>query len=411
MYRSSLPYSGLKQSMAGLAIAAVFALLPSTGLSQVNVFLDYTNFQTRLNEATTAAGVANFNAGEVATIQANVLSSLTTSFAGYTVNFTNVNPGGVFETINFGLVGGGLGLADRLDFRNLVGNDVARVFTGNFGLFIESAETRGQQIQEFSVALGGTAAHEFSHNLGLEHRDPYGIVGAGVSNPIGGYITNGIQNVYIQATDITGISESQREVQRSFSDFSHVKLNFANNLTVAPLAPINEQGGPHGTPATAQHIVPSLLTTGNTAFLDAATVIGAISAPGQQDWYSFDLLAGEFLTAITMSEGFYTNDVDTVLTLFDTDGSTDLVENDDTEIGLNSVNPGDDLYATDSSIYNFRAATTGTYFLRVTGFLNDTGAYEMLFATNGVPEPGAALVLWVGLAGVFSFRRRPRNCL
>ncbi len=410
MTHLSSPKSVRLKSFAGILVAVVFALVPSSGFSQVNVFLNYNNFQTRLNEATASAGVANFNAGEVATIQANILSSLTTSFSGYNVNFTSVNPGGVFETINFGLTGGGLGLADRIDFRNLVGTDVARVFSANFGTFIEAGDPRAQQILEFSVAMGGTAAHELGHNLGLEHRDPYGILGAGVSNIIGGYITNGAQNVHIMATGPTGINEEQREVQRTFSDFSHVKLEYANNLSVAPLAPIAEQGAPHGTAGTAQHLVPSLLNVGNSAFADAVAVTGAITAAGQQDWYSFDLVAGEFLTVAAMSEVLFTTDVDTVLTLYDTDGITDLVENDDTEIGLDSVNPGDTLYSLDSSIFNFLAPTTGTYFLRVTGFINDTGNYELLLASGfAVPEPGAALLLFLGVSGCLSFSRRGRK--
>lgn len=399
-----------RRGAAGFVLALGSLVFAVAASAQVNVFLDYSNFQTRLNQATASAGVANFNSTEVAQIQANVLSSLNTAFAGYNVNFTTSNPGGTFETIIFGEAGGGFGVAERIDYRNLVGNDTARVFTANFGTFIESSDSRALQIQEFSTSLAGTAAHELGHNVGLEHRDPYGIAGLGVANSSGSYFTGGLQNRHIMATGITGISEPEREVQRTFSDFSHVKLEFAQGFTATPLAPEAETGSAHGNAGTAQDLTWMTLLTGNSTFTQAAAVSGSIELAGEDDFYAIDLQAGDFLAVETISTVLSGIDtVDTVLSILDTDGTTVLATNDDTILSLTDINDGGSTYSTDSTIFNFLATSTGTYFVAVSGFGTSTGDYELLMATTtAIPEPGSLIVLGLIGAGALMRRRSQR---
>ncbi len=384
--------------------------LTSTAQAQVNVFVDFSNFEIRLDEATTAAGVADFNAVEIGMIRSNIMSSLNTAFAGYLISFSETSPGGIFETLNFGLTGGGFGVADRIDFLNQVNNDTARVFTANFSTFLEAGDSRAQQILELSTSLSGTAAHEVGHNLGLEHRDPYGIAGLGMADSNGGYFTGGQHNTHIMATGITGLNEAERETPRSFSDLSHVKLEFASNLTASPLTTTAEQAGDHSTAATAQQVNFQDLTMGNSAY-DRAAVVEASLTAGEDDFYSFDLLAGEFATIQIISQVLFADDIDAVLSLFDIDGSTLLVSNDDTFLDGNGVNQGGSSYSLDSSIYNFLAPSSGQYFLQVSPFSGgDTGFYDLLFAAtslNPIPEPGSGLLLIVlSVAGWTARRRR-----
>jgi hypothetical protein len=376
--------------------------------AQINVFVDFTNFQTRLNSATTTAGVPNFNATEVQTIQTNVLNYINNVYDGYLINFTTPNPGGTFETLNFGLTGSGFGVADRIDFRNLFGNDVARVFTANFSSFLSPSDPRATQITNLSNSLGGTAAHEVGHNLGLEHRDPYGIVGIGNANSNGGHQTFGLQNTHIMATGITGLTTAQRMVPRTLSSLSHAKLQFANGVVANPIAPHAEQAAPHGTAATAQPVTFSNFTTPHSAYGAGFIVEGNISANGQLDFYSFNLSAGESATMQILSSVLQSNNINSVLTLFDSDGSTILASNTNTQVSSTGVNIGGSTYSNDSSIYNFLVPRNDTYYLRVAAATaTDQGLYSlMVVSTVAIPEPGSALITILFAVAVAAKRRK-----
>jgi len=101
------------------------------------------------------------------------------------------------------------------------------------------------------------------------------------------------------------------------------------------------------------------------------SVAGNIGMSGDDDWFSFTAQAGhdyEIATAeVTLD--------DTVLRLIDTDGTTQIDEDDDG--GPSRL-----------SLINWNATSGGTYYVEVTGFGNDTGTYELTItdptATNVV---------------------------
>ena len=60
-----------------VAVSSLFVLLPAhSSLAQINVFVDWSGFELRLNEATAAAGVSSFSAAEVTTIKSNVFNDM-----------------------------------------------------------------------------------------------------------------------------------------------------------------------------------------------------------------------------------------------------------------------------------------------------------------------------------------------
>ena len=391
-------------------VGVCFLFIASNAQAQINVFVDFGGFETELDSATGSAGVADFTAGEIATIQTNILDSLNTLYSGFDITFTTTNPGGTFETLDFGVTGSGFGLADRIDFGNQVGNDVGRIFTGNFGTFIEAGDSRATQILEISTSLAGTAGHELGHNIGLEHRDPYGMAAFPASNSTGGFNTGGAHNMNVMGTGITGLSEVEREVPRVLSDISRVKVNFAQGAVPGgALAIENETGSNNNTAANAQNVDLLNLVVGGGGYEQAAAFIGSISSGTDIDYYSVDMIAGEKMTIQAISSVISgINTVDTILTAYDLDGTSILVQNDDTSIDGNSVNPGSSGYSTDASIYNFEAVATGRYFFSVESFGSGTGTYNLLFAsTQTIPEPSTGLVIVTALAFA-SIRRRRR---
>lgn len=400
---------GLFLSKRLVLFVLIIASFGDQAAGQVNVFLDYTNFQTRLNSATTSAGIPSFTTPEIQTIQANVLSYLNTSFNGYQINFTTTNPGGVFETLTFGLTGSGFGLADRIDFRNLVGNDVARVFTANFNPFLNPADPRSLQITSLSNSLGGTASHEVGHNLGLEHRDPYGIAGIASAGATGGHQTFGMQNTHIMATGITGLTNAQRIVPRTFSDLSHAKLQFANGIVPNPIAPVAEQATPHASAANAQQVNISNFASGPSAYDAGVIVQGALTTNSEFDFYAFQLSEGSYTTMQIISSVLGgTNNINSNLALLDSNGTTILSNNANTQVSATGINIGGSTYGNDSSIYNFLAPRDDTFYLRVSAATTtDLGAYSLFVATAlAIPEPGTSMVTAFLAILLFSGRRK-----
>jgi hypothetical protein len=267
-------------------------------------------------------------------------------------------------------------------------------------------------IAELSTALAGTAAHELGHSLGLQHHDAYGdpaIVATGVdggNNPT--YASTGdVQNTHIEATGSTGITEAQRETARTLSTIEKAKLEFGTGLRPSVPSTIAEQGAAHGTSGTAQSIsLTSLAISG----LTAAVVTGSIGTGSEFDFYSFSAVAGQLLAAEVLSDARYVDDINSVLTLFDTNGTTVLATNNDIFYSGNSFN-STTMRETDSLLLNFTIPSTGTFFLRVSDSSTDTGNYD-LFTTlsdapsTAVPEPSSIVLTAMGFAGLVLGRRR-----
>ncbi|MFK8114920.1 MAG: pre-peptidase C-terminal domain-containing protein [Rubripirellula sp.] len=378
------------------ALPILLILACSNVQAGISVFLDYTDFETQLNTATSFAGTAVFNATEVSTIRGNILSSLNFAFSDFDVTFSEVNPGGTFETLTFGAADpSSFGRADGIDWRNDGKTDVAEVYTANFDGFIETFEPRTRQIAELSASLAGTAAHELGHNLGLRHQDSYGAVtytGTAIN-------TGGVQNLHIMATGATALSEPERETQRTFSDHSKVKLSYADGLLNFTPASVNEVGDAGDTIATAM-----ALNFTDLAVVDrrAVNVVASHSSSADTDFFSVVLEAGSTLTVDINNELFGSNPF---LRVFDA-ASTLLASNDDTQYSGDSFGSGD-VRADDSILFNVPVATSGTYFIEVDN-LNNGGTYDLLLHTDviAVPEPMMAGML---VLGTLAFCRRQRG--
>lgn len=398
---------------AALALVGLAGLLTGTARAG-EVKLDFTNFDTRLDELASSAGVSNFSAAEKTQIRSGIKSVMESAYSGFDLTFTESPSGGVgtYTTVLFGLSAtpGSYGLADGIDYRNKDIDDRARVFSANFDFIVESGDARATQIAELTAALGGTAAHELGHNLGLRHYDSYGDTSLTWNNgsPI---TTGGVQNTHIMATGSTGISEAQREATRTFSALAYAKLNFAAQVLNSPLSSVVEQAFSHSSIATAQAIAWSnLLVPGASGYQAAANVIGSLGL--SFDVYAVNGVAGALLTANLLGAGVDGIDdplADSYLYLYDSDGNV-LAFNGDIAYSTTQLYAGA-LRTYDSLILNYVLPTTGTYYIGVGGGISPpSDNYELLLATTQVvplpPASGLGLLGLVGLVVVRRVRRR-----
>jgi hypothetical protein len=109
--------------------------------------------------------------------------------------------------------------------------------------------------------------------------------------------------------------------------------------------------------------------TSATAALVNAGAPGEINYAGDPDWFSFTVVAGTSYTISTTLNSLQ----DSVLALYDVDGTSLIVEDDD---------GGSDL----ASRIVWTAPATGTYYLAVTGFGSNIGGYGLDISDVVVPD-------------------------
>ena len=108
---------------------------------------------------------------------------------------------------------------------------------------------------------------------------------------------------------------------------------------------------------------------------------GSIETGGDVDWFRFDAVTGGAYTFAVTLDGL----VDSVLSLYDTDGTTLLVKDDDGGDGL-------------ASRIEWTATTDGTYFVEVTAYNpSQTGRYRLSRTETEAAAPSARLpdlIVW-----------------
>ncbi len=396
-----------KQIVCGVLPLFILLMCFCTADLKAQVFLDYDNFGDRLNELASDVGITSFSGTEITDIESMIEASLESTFADFSgITFSDVDPGGVRSELIFGDTGGGLGVAEHIDFLNRDLDDTAFVFSANFGFIVDEfsgSNQRAEQIQQLSTALAGTAAHELAHNLGLRHHDAHGNLvfeGSAIN-------TGGDEDLRIMATGSTGLTELQREQPRDFSINSQVKLAYADTSIVGgnPTA-LLEDGDAGDTLGTAQAV---LFEEIPVAERFGEVIIGELDANSDIDLFEVELVAGSQFTIDVnndFSSGFDNAPFDSIISLLD-DSGTVLFTNDDTLYSTTEFGAGT-LRSSDSVLFNVGILETGTYFVQIESFeASSSGDYQLLLHSDqlAVPEPTGGLLI-LGTLGFMATRRR-----
>ncbi|MFC1805771.1 PEP-CTERM sorting domain-containing protein [Planctomycetota bacterium] len=451
-----------------VALVVVFGVAAPQAFAVQTVWLDFNNVTWP-----TFAGknATDFEDGILAIVQAD--------YAAYSyMTFTKIQPGGsthsqIEFSEDFGL--GSFGNAHLVDWDNKITdhNNIVRannaagsaidVYVNGF-----KSNVYDDSFDNFTMAVGGTASHEFGHSLGLRHFDTYGpLTDAGNPNPQADH--------HIMATGSTGITGTDRtDYDRFWSEHSKDKLEYLdpanqpsrkrNEINTAPLS--------HAAIATAEPLTinaaDALPLTGREVMVKVGAITGAATgAFFETDFYEFSANMGDriyaniFSARLSDDDGLTANPfaIDSVLNLYNPGGAL-VYTNDD--IGYNSTsgaNPGigdmegdpgagmtkDQLLAlneliwaagdvgdTPSSLdspFTARSADSilidspsgdfftlnqaGNWYLEVaTKTTGDTGIYELFVSIERtdvqdvIPEPATCALVGVGLIALLRRRRR-----
>lgn len=226
-----------------------------------------------------------------------------------------------------------------------VGNVVGSVFTnaiqGLGGLSPGNALSSGN-LQFTTNAISGTTSHEIAHTLSLSHINKQNSV-----QP-----TSGASPV--MGTGAIDLPNQDRILDREFSlsgfDGQNGNAPRQHVQQLVNAVGLTNEGDDHGNSSAqaTQVAVPS-------------STAGSIEQGNDEDYFRFNAgVGGQYTFATTLG----TNS-DTTLTLFDTNGTTQLAFDDDGGPGL-------------ASLINWVAPANGTYFLRVRSFsATGTGTYTL----------------------------------
>jgi hypothetical protein len=139
---------------------------------------------------------------------------------------------------------------------------------------------------------------------------------------------------------------------------------------------------PNNTPATAD---PITLAGG------CQVASGAISPSGDVDYYSFTAPAGARVWALVDTSPSPPVNNDSVLTLFASNGTTMLEEDDDDGTGTDCDGIADNQDGTGGSLSSAIAGavlpTTGMYFLRVASFAGTIPSYKLIVTVTSSAQP------------------------
>lgn len=376
------------------AIAAINVIVAPSG-----------SFQAQLNSMTTPLGFT-FTFAESQQIHSNIVSYLESAYSNFDINFYNQTfPPGNHHRIDTSAttsIGGLLGEAP-IDFRNVIDNEIQKVYTHNFGNIIEQFESRSTQIFELGRALGLTAAHELGHSLGLRHHHAYGYPSIGPWNYAN---TGGLQNFSIMATFTTGQTETDRERLNTFNQFSNLVLEAATGITANPLPMELELGDAGNTAGSAQNLS---VTYKPISGLGGGLVKGTLFNESDVDFYSFSTRAENALVSAEVWSDLLnisSDSFDASVTLYDSNGTTILSTVHDTRFENNTFGSGP-IQARDPFMLNIPLPSPGTYYLKVssTGNIrgNPGGNYNLILGVT-VPETPPILYCLTAAFALLSWR-------
>ena len=321
------------------------------------------------------------------------------------ITFTQTAPvSGPFSTLFFNEppacfpVCNAAGQAEVLDFRNLNMNDIAFL---DVNIQLGGAAQQPFDTNEVINVSSNLGAHELGHILGLTHRNAFGPPGTGVTllsqpnftPPYPGPAAAQID--HLMFTPSQGFPANFNNIDLFFSERSAITLAFTQNVGQVN----SEQLGSHNTIGLAQPFplrfldVPNTIISGANAGLeldvDAATMVGSISASGETDVYAVSFSAGDLVTIEGLSVNFNTgfvgrgiNAVDLTLSLRDSSGN--LVP----YYGSTASSDDDFQGIGDPVLLDLVIPADGTYYIEVSAQDGvDTGEYELFVYTFDTALP------------------------